>query len=322
MIRSRLAAAAASALLGACAAAAPAPAGPPSGAYVLVLGTAQDAGLPQIACRKPCCEGARADATRRRLVASVLIVDPRSGSRWLIDATPDLAEQVERARGHGGERTGEGGRPALFEGIFLTHAHLGHVTGLLQLGPEAYASEPVPVHGSARMIAYLESNPPWSLLVERGHIRTLTLAVGEELELAEDLSITAFTVPHRDEFTDTYAYLVRGPRRALLCLPDIDKWGRWERSITELVAEVDVALVDGTFYADGEVAGRSMAEIPHPFIVETMALFAGRPAAERARVRFFHLNHSNPAADPAGEAAAAIEAAGMAVAAEGEIIEL
>ncbi len=325
MIRSRLACLSAGLLplLGAgCAGTPPERAGFPESPYALVLGTAQDAGLPQIACRKPCCEAARADESRRRLVASVLIVDPRSGSRWLIDATPDLAEQVERARGHADAGATTGGRPSLFDGLFLTHAHLGHVTGLLHLGPEAYASESVAVHGSPRMTAYLESNGPWSLLVERGHIRCVTLEAGRELGLGEDLSITALAVPHRDEFTDTYAYLVRGPRRTLLCLPDIDKWERWDRSITDLVAGVDVALVDGTFYADGEVPGRSMAEIPHPFIVETMALFAARPAAERARVRFFHLNHTNPAADPGGPAAAAIEASGMAVAAEGELIEL
>jgi pyrroloquinoline quinone biosynthesis protein B len=319
MQRPRIPALALAAALTACAA--PTPAAPAT-PYALVLGTAQDAGLPQIACREECCEAARRDPDRRRLVASVLIVDPRSGSRWLIDATPDLAEQVERARGHGVMRPTQRGRAPLFDGIFLTHAHLGHVTGLLQLGPEAYASGTVPVHGSPRMTQYLKSNGPWSLLVEREHIRPVPMIADRPLELAPDLSITALRVPHREEFTDTYAYLVRGPERTLLCLPDIDKWERWERSITELVAEVDVALLDGSFFAEGEIPGRSMAEIPHPFMVETMALFAERPATERARVRFFHLNHTNPAADPASEAAAAVRAAGMFVATEGEIIRL
>ena len=82
---------------------------------MLVLGTAQDGGLPQVACDAPCCRAARADPTRRRLVTSLLLVDPRSGKRWLFDATPDLAEQVERARPH--SHPTAAGRPALFDGI-------------------------------------------------------------------------------------------------------------------------------------------------------------------------------------------------------------
>src|SRR5262245_19762455 len=68
--------------------------------YVLVLGTAQDGGLPQIGCDDENCRAARADPARRRLVTSILLCDPRDGRRWLFDCTPDLAEQVERARGH------------------------------------------------------------------------------------------------------------------------------------------------------------------------------------------------------------------------------
>ena len=51
--------------------------------YLLVLGTAQDGGIPQIAAHLPEDEAARRDASRRRLVASLLIADPASGKRWL-----------------------------------------------------------------------------------------------------------------------------------------------------------------------------------------------------------------------------------------------
>ncbi len=298
------------------------------GPYVLVLGNAQDAGLPQIGAEHPLDEAARRDPARRRFATSVLICDPRSGKRWLLDATPDLREQVDLAAGHPPSRpdylAGQelAGRAPLFEGVFLTHAHMGHYLGLAHLGREAYAAAAVPVHASPRMAAYLRDNGPWSLLVELQNIDLCELLPGEAVKLAPDLSVEAFPVPHRAEFSDTYGYLVRGPERSLVFLPDIDKWERWERPIEALLAEVDVALLDGTFYADGEIPGRSMAEIPHPFVAESLERLANLPESERAKVRFIHLNHTNPLGDPDGDARRAVREAGCDVARQGQVFSL
>jgi pyrroloquinoline quinone biosynthesis protein B len=290
--------------------------------YALVLGSAQDAGLPQVGCRLACCETARRDPSLRRLAASLLIADPRSGRRWLVDATPDLREQVELARGHPPGRAADGPRPPLFEGLFLTHAHMGHVAGLLQLGREAYDARGLPVHASPALCELLAGNAPWRLLVDSGGLELRPLAPGGTVELAPDLSVTALAVPHRAEFSDTLAFVVRGPRRALLYLPDIDAWERWEPPLERALAGVDVALLDGTFFADDEVPGRDLAGVPHPRIKHTLARLASLPAGERRKVLFTHLNHTNPAARGDGEAAAAVLAAGMDVAREGLLLEL
>ena len=289
--------------------------------YLLVLGTAQDGGLPQIGCRGAVCEAARSDPALARRVSSLLLVDPVRGRRWLFDAGPDLAAQVEAARGHPPNRRPPGARPPLFEGVFLTHAHIGHYTGLAQLGREAYGATALPVHASPRMCAFLRSNGPWSLLVEEHRITLRPLLPGETRELGGGLSVEALAVPHRDEFSDTLAFIIRGPQRAVLYLPDIDKWERWERSLEDLLEGVDVAYLDGTFYADGEIPGRAMADIPHPFVSETLRLLRARPDL-LAKVRFLHLNHTNPAAHPGSGAAASIRAAGAAVARDGERVRL
>jgi pyrroloquinoline quinone biosynthesis protein B len=288
----------------------------PQAPYLLLLGTAQDGGYPQIACDQDHCRAARQDPTRRRLVASALIVDPRSGQRWLLDATPDLPEQVELARPHGHPQGA--GRPALFDGIFLTHAHVGHYTGLLHLGRESYATQATPVYATETMGRFLRDNGPWSLLFDTGHLIHRTLTPGRPVQLSPDLTITAIEVPHRPEFSDTVAFLVRGPHRSLLYLPDIDKWERWGTSIEGLIAQVDVALLDATFFDGEELPGRQMADIPHPFVVESLARFDSLPAEQRAKVRFFHLNHSNPLVDPNSPQAAVVTAAGSAVARDGE----
>ncbi len=289
---------------------------------IVVLGSAQDGGYPQIGCERACCDKVRADPSRRRFVSSLLIVDPRSGKRWLIDATPDLREQMAMVAGVPETRAVDGPRPPLCEGIFLTHAHVGHYAGLIHLGREIYAADRVPVYASARFRRFLATEGPWSLLVSAKHIELMPLEPGVPVELAPDLSIEPFLVPHRDEFSDTFGFLIRGPRRRVLFIPDIDKWEQWDRSLEAELLGVDVALLDGTFFEDGEVPGRAMAQVPHPFITETLNRLAPLAETEREKVLFIHLNHTNPALDPASGAAAEIRATGAGVASDGQRIGL
>jgi pyrroloquinoline quinone biosynthesis protein B len=286
--------------------------------YVLVLGSAQDGGLPQLACSCEQCVAARDDPRVRRFVVAILLVDPRSGARWLFEATPDIAEQVEFARGHGGPDPAAGGRPALFDGIFLTHAHIGHYTGLMQLGREAYGSAPTPVHGTPRLLEFLQENGPWDLLFSAGHLEAQRLEPGARVELGDRLSVQCFPVPHREEYSDTVAFLIRGPNRSLLFLPDTDKWTRFDKPVEELIALADHAILDGTFFSGEEIPGRDISEIPHPFLIESIERFAALSKSERAKIHFTHLNHSNPAADPTSEAAARVRAAGLAISSRGD----
>jgi pyrroloquinoline quinone biosynthesis protein B len=294
--------------------------------FVLVLGTAQDGGIPHLGGRAAPDVTARRDPRERRLVASLLVAHPATGKRWLIDATPDVAEQLERADVELPPRREGTGRPRILDGIFLTHAHIGHYLGLAQFGREVYGADRLPVHGSRRMTDYLSKNGPWELMVRLGHVELRTLEPERPVALAPGLTITPFLVPHRDEYTDTFGFEIRGPSRAVLYIPDIDKWEKWPESaggpIEQKISKVDVALLDATFYGEGEIPGRSLAEIPHPFVVESMARFAKLPATERQKVVFTHLNHSNLAALAGTSERAAIEAAGMRVAVEGERIGL
>jgi pyrroloquinoline quinone biosynthesis protein B len=287
--------------------------------FVELLGTAQDAGIPQIAAHLPEDEAARRDPARRRLVSSLLIADPATGKRWLIDATPDLREQVERAdavaplRGAGGV-----GRPPLFETIFLTHAHMGHVAGLLQLGREAYAAAGQRISCSPAMARFLTGNEPWALLTRLGHVAIEPFTAGATIRLTDTLTVTPLAVPHRGEISDTHAFVVRGPQRSVLYLPDIDRWDAWDRKLEDVLAGVDVAFLDGTFFDESELPGRKLEEIPHPLVRLTLERLAALPLRVRQRVVFIHLNHSNSAADPTSDARRKVLAAGMRVGSEGQ----
>ncbi len=285
--------------------------------FVMVLGTAQDGGLPQLGGTAPEDEAARRDPARWRLVASLLIVDPASGERFLIDATPDLPRQVDIAN-EAAPRPPTASRPPLFEAIALTHAHVGHYAGLLHLGREIYGASGQRVLASARFARFLETNGPWDLLVKLNHIRIGKIASGVTVKLNTRVSITPLAVPHRDEYSDTFAFVIRGPNRAILWLPDIDKWEKWDSRIEDVIRDVDVAYVDGTFFDGSELPGRAMSEVPHPFIAESLTRFAALPPTQRAKVVFMHLNHTNPAATPGSPAQLAIERAGMRIAKERE----
>lgn len=325
----------------------------PTAPYVVVLGTAQDGGLPHLGCEKECCKAARRDPARRRLVTSLLLCDPRDGRRWLFDCTPDLRAQMELARGHPATRVMEGARPPLFDGVFLTHAHMGHYGGLLELGREAYAVKGLATWVTPRFADYLRTNGPWRLMVEEGRLDLKELDPAAVVELAPDLHVRCFRVPHRDEFSDTVGFVIDGPNKDLLYLPDIDKWEAFDawvppdaaiqlgaggaggedmaigaranggiRSIEQAIGAVDVALIDGCFFADGEIAGRSMKEIPHPFIAESIARFSQLPAAAREKVFFTHLNHTNAAATEDSAAWKSVIAAGMHVLDDGRTFGL
>lgn len=255
----------------------------PSSPYLVVLGIAQDAGYPQANCEKECCRPVWEGKASGRMVSCLGLVDPQADKAWMLDATPDFKHQLELLKAQ-----------APLAGIFLTHAHIGHYTGLIHLGREVIGAQGMPVYAMPKMSAFLQENGPWSQLVSLQNITIQALQADSMIRLTESLQIRPITVPHRDEFSETVGYEIVGPNRRALFIPDIDKWGKWEHNINELVKQVDYALLDGSFYQQGEIPGRDMSEIPHPFVTESMARFDQLPVSEREKVHFIHLNHTNP----------------------------
>ena len=290
---------------------------PARSVYAQVVGVAQDGGLPHVGCSKTCCQAARKDPSRVQRVASLALVAAEAGSAdrvFLIDATPDFRSQLDSALGPSGFEARATGLP--LDGILLTHAHVGHYAGLIYLGRESAGARGVPVHATARMASFLSGNGPWKRLVEAGNIALKVLEPGRGVNLAPGLTVEPLRVPHREEESDVVGYLVAGPSRRLVYLPDVDDWGRWDRDIAQIVASVDVALLDGTFYSPRDLGTRSIAEIPHPMITATMDRLQEQVRLGR-RVVFIHLNHSNPALQTDSAERMEMSRRGFEVAADG-----
>ena len=253
--------------------------------YVVVLGIAQDGGAPHAGCEKSCCIELW-ESGKKEKVSSIGIVNPLTKQSWLFDATPDFPNQYRiLTEKHNTELVG----------IFLTHAHMGHYTGLLHLGREVMGKKNVAVYAMSRMKRFLETNGPWSQLVTLKNINLKLIENNKDIKIGEQLFIEPFLVPHRDEYSETVGYRIIGKEKSLAFIPDIDKWEKWHGSIFQLVLNTDILLLDGTFYSQNEIPHRNMAEIPHPFIIESMETLSELNSENRSKVHFIHFNHSNPA---------------------------
>lgn len=278
---------------------------------IIVLGVAQDGGHPHAGCRKPCCADAWANPSLGHLCACLGIVDPITNQRWMLDCTPDFPAQLNALDQVASVTESPG-----LDGILLTHGHIGHYAGLMHLGREAIGASQVPVWAMPRMRTLLEQSAPWELLSRLDNVVIRDLEGGVTLAISPNLSIRPIPVPHRSEYTETVGFVISGPNRTALYLPDIDKWHRWP-AIVDVLNEVDLAFVDGTFFGEGELK-RPMSEIPHPSIEESLQFFGALDSDTRDKIHFIHMNHTNPLLGPHGTAHEAIEAAGMHVAQQGQ----
>ncbi len=280
--------------------------------YILVLGTAQDAGYPQIACKKECCQRVYNNPSNKRLVSSIAIVDPISNESWIFDATPDFTQQAQLLSKHIKEKN-------LPNGIFLTHGHIGHYTGLMYLGKETMNAKNMPVYTMPRMKQFLTTNGPWSQLVKLNNISLKSMQMDSTIVLNKRISVQPLQVPHRDEFTETVGFIITNQDKKALYIPDIDKWNKWEQNIVDIIKEVDIALLDATFFKSGEI-NRDINEVPHPFVEESMELFKNLSEKVKSKIYFIHFNHTNPLLIDGSEAERMVKERGYHVAKQEMVI--
>jgi len=276
---------------------------------IKVLGVAQDGGVPHLGCSKTCCS----TSSVTRYVSSIMVSNQESKTSYIFDASPDLAKQLSFMKDKISEN---------LKGIFLTHAHIGHYSGLMYLGRESFNSKNIPVYAMPRMKKFLETNGPWDQLVSLNNIKINSIINEREIIVEKELIVKPIEVPHRDEYSETVGYLIKGPNRSAIYIPDIDKWYKWDKSIVDLISSVDYAFIDATFYDEKEINYRDISEIPHPFVIESMKLFERFSKEEKSKIYFIHLNHTNPLLDSNSSEYKDLISKGYNVAQEGLVLKL
>ncbi len=284
---------------------------------LIVLGNVQDAGSPHIACKKECCKELFVNPDANRKVVSLGLIDAENEKTYLFEATPDISEQLKNLKNKSPFNVNE-----IPNGIFITHAHIGHYTGLMYLGKEATNTKNAVVYVMPKLKTFLETNGPWGQLVSNKNIGLEEIHNNEEINLSPNIKVMPIKVPHRDEYSETVGFRIIGPNKSVLFIPDIDKWEKWDTSIVEALMNVDYALIDATFYDSDEINNRDISEIPHPFVIETMELFKNQPKSVRNKIHFIHLNHTNPLLIQESEQSKEVLSKGFHIAKINDIIEL
>lgn len=280
-----------------------------SNTSIVILGTIQDAGSPQIACKKECCTNLFKNPDKKRQVTSLGVIDKQYHKTYLFEATPDIASQMQTLT-----KLEDSVDKEIADGIFLTHAHIGHYTGLMYLGKEAMDADNTPVYTMPRMKEFLSENGPWDQLITRKNIELHQIENEKPIELTKNIKVTPLIVPHRDEYSETVGYRITGPNKSALFIPDIDKWEKWDKNIINEIKKVDYAFLDATFYSGKEINSRDISQIPHPFIVESLDKFKDLSKQEKNKIIFIHFNHTNPVINPTSEESKFVTSQGYRIA--------
>jgi pyrroloquinoline quinone biosynthesis protein B len=285
--------------------------------FIVVLGNVQDGGSPHMGCKKDCCSSLFENPDRQRMVVSLGLVFPDNSKTFLFEATPDISRQNAYLN-----KEANRDLEKMPDGVFLTHAHIGHYTGLMYFGKEAKNSRNVDVFAMPRMFSFLSNNGPWNQLVKNENISLKGIYDEMLIKLSSNVTVEPLKVPHRDEYSETVGYRISGPNKKVLFIPDIDKWEKWDRNIILEIQKVDYAFIDATFYDSKEVNYRNISEIPHPFVSESIKQFENESNEFKEKVFFIHFNHTNPLLDVSSLETRLIKELGFNIARFGDIVEL
>ena len=253
---------------------------------IFILGTVQDGGYPHTGCLNDCCKEAWKNHSLRKNVASIALIDHQYKKYWIIDITPDFKTQYQMINKYLNDSY-------KFSGIFLTHSHVGHYIGLLELGLEILNTKNIPVYAMPKLLKFLKNNDSINFLFKSNNIKPIEIRENKKINLADGLIISSFLVPHRNEMSETVGYNIRTKNNSIVYIPDIDDWSDWNQNIISVIKDNDLMLIDGTFYDKKELNFRRVEDVPHPSILESIKLFKNLDKRHKKKIYFTHLNHTN-----------------------------
>jgi pyrroloquinoline quinone biosynthesis protein B len=231
-------------------------------------------------------------------------------SWFLINASPDLAQQIERTPVL--HPRPDSARNTPIAGILLTNADLDHGLGLLLLRQQ---KTPLVVYATDETQAALD----WIDTVLKRFCGIEWRSVsGDFVSLSRNIAFRAISLSRsialqfRDQSSNAF----------VLIAPAV---GDFSDELRDAVKNSDIVLFDGTFWKDDELlafrpGARSAREMNHlPIADGSLDLLRHSPAR---RKMYIHVNNTNPILMPGSRERAQLEQAGIEIACDGLEIAL
>jgi pyrroloquinoline quinone biosynthesis protein B len=267
----------------------------------IVLGSAAGGGFPQWNCRCPVCTLAWAGDARVRPRTQASLAVSANGADWIIlNASPDLPEQVRRApvlhpRG--------GIRDSPIKALLLTGGEIDQMAGLFSLRER----QPFTLYAPSAVLSVIEANSMFGVLPPEVVARQ-PIASGEPYALPGGLRAEFFAVPGKaplyveGENPETTSETA-GNMGVEVCaggarLAYVPGAAAVTAEMRQRLDRADVVFFDGTLFADEEMiatrtgckTGRRMGHMPIDGIGGSLEALAGL----RARRIYVHINNTNP----------------------------
>lgn len=298
---------------------------------IILLGTAAGGGVPQWNCWCPTCRAARADPAHvHPRTQSSIAVSP-DGIRWfLINASPDVREQLARLAGPSGPPAATV-RHVPVEAVLLTDGELDHSLGVVLLR-EARALALYATDAVARVLEHDSRILPTTRAFATVTVSPLpidqSVPLRDRTGTASGLTAEAFTVqgdPPRfasDHAPGHTVGLVIRDSATGGSLAYVPGCGSMDEAVVRRLRGADAVLFDGTFWRDDELSAlgisphsaRSMGHVPIDGPDGSLSVLASLPAAIRV---YTHINNSNPVLIEDSAPRAAVNAAGLVVGDDG-----
>ncbi len=300
---------------------------------VRILGSAAGGGFPQWNCN---CNGCQ--ATRRgekgvhQRTQSSLAVRGTSGDWFLVNASPDVRQQLERLR----DGVPNSIRSSPIAGVLLSDAEIDHTTGLMILRE---SSQPLQVYGTDTVRQALTEG--FSLLrvlknycgVEWSVIEPdSTVSLGDDSSLEVEVFLLTGTPPKymrsnssaEGNWVVGFTFRDRQSGGVVTYAPAL---AELTPSILERFKSSDCILVDGTFWRNEELlklemSTRTALAMGHLPLSGEDGSLTSLSKLSCSRKIFTHINNTNPILIANSPERQLVEAAGMEVGYDGLTIEL